>query len=256
MALSSRSVFRYGYEINQYNSSLDFRSVMGGPILQATLNTGYYSLASLLREVARAMNAVDPANTYAAGADRTYSGGLETRVTITASTSGYLDLLFGSGPRSTSSCGPLLGFALVDRTGALHYVSQGSSGISFSPSLTGYNYLDPEFQQKQFGAVNVSSSGQKEAVVFQTQRFINVQFKYEPKTYAKFYWTPFMQWATKQRLFEFTPETTNPSTFYEVTLERTPADGKGLAYAFKEMLPDFPNYYDIGNIQMRINEVA
>jgi hypothetical protein len=78
----------------------------------------------------------------------------------------------------------LLGYALVDRTGALSYVSQSSSGISFSPSLTGYNYLDPEFQQKQFGAVNVSSSGQKEAVVFQTQRFINVQFKYEPKTYA------------------------------------------------------------------------
>lgn len=255
MALTAKSQFLYGYQVNSANSAIDFRTVSGGPVLQATLRYGYYSLTTLLVEVARAMSAVDPVNRFLVTADRTIMAGAQNRVTIATNSSVYLDLLFASGPRALTSCATLLGFANTDQTGAITYTGTQTTGLSFRPTLIGYSYLGPEYQQKQFGSVNVSASGVKEAIVFQTQRFVRVTFKYEPASAILANWTPFMQWATKQRLFEFVPEVTNPSVFYDVTIEKTTADGKGLAYTFNEMLPDFPNLYDIGSIMMRINEV-
>lgn len=216
----------------------------------ATLNLGYYSLTALLLEVARAMNAADPVHSYLATANRTISGGTQNRITI-ATTGPFLSLLFGTGPRVASSTGPLLGFAAVDRTGSTSYTGTLSSGSSILTEYAGYNYLSPDFIKSNFGAISVSASGDKESISWSIQSFIQVEFKYEPESKVVVEWMPFMTWAIQQKLFEFTPNVSSPSVFYEVTLESTSADGKGLAYMFKEQLPEFPFNYATGAMKFR-----
>lgn len=251
MALTNRSVFLYGYEITTLNNAIDFyASPLDSPTpRQATLSLGFYSLTSLLREVARALIAADPLRIYTVSVDRTVSGGLQNRVTISTNGS-YFQLLFSSGPRSTSSVGPLLGFPLIDFTGALTYTGSSSTGTVLAPTLRGYNFIPPDNSQKVFGSVNVSASGLKEAVVFNVQQFWTVEFRYEPVSMLAS-WQGFLIWAIQQRRLEFTPDVSQPTIFYEGTLEKTGADPKGLAFELKEMLPQFPNLYQTGVLQFR-----
>lgn len=250
MALKAKSLFLYGYEITALNRSLDFKAVSGGPVLLATLDLGFYSLSSLLLEIKRAMETVDLVNKYTVTASRTVNGGLENRVTI-ATNGSYLDLLFATGPRVISSVAPLIGFAATDRTGSLSYIGTLSSGTALVPDYVGYNYLGPEFNRSVFGALNISARGDKEAIVWNVQKFIQVEFKYEPEAKVISEWTDFLTWAIEQKPFEFTPEISTGYVFYEVTLETTQADGKGLGYMMTEMLPEFPFYYRTGALKFR-----
>lgn len=253
MALSSPSLFLYGFQVTELNRSLDFKISGVGPEKQATLTIGYYSLTSLSDEIKRAMEAADLTNTYTVSVDRTISGGTQNRVTI--STSGaFLSILFGTGSRVASSCSSLIGFLPADYTSTTIYTGSTSAGTPLIPNQLGYNFIPETLMRKQFGSLNISSSGVKEAVVFATQRFWQVQFKYIPKSTATGSWTPLMVWMTLQRLIEFTPEISLPTTFYEGTLESTSADGKGLGYTLTEMLTQFPNLYDTGLMKFRIKE--
>jgi len=253
MALTEKSLFLYGFEVTKLNQNLPFRAVAFGPQLNAVLTLGFYSLTSIMAEVKRAMQAADPSNEYTVTADRTVNSGLENRVTIV--TDGvYLDLLFLTGTTATSSCRTLIGFSALDRTGFLTYTGNFTAGTALIPEYNGYNYLSPDFNHKVYGNVNVSASGIKEAVVFQIQKFFQVQFKYEPSAKWITEWTPFFDWAIQQRLLEFTPEISSPSVFYEGTLERTGADGKGLAIIGTEMLPQFPFNHETGLLMFRQNQ--
>jgi hypothetical protein len=60
----------------------------------------------------------------------------------------------------------------------------------------------------------------------------------------------------QQRQFEFTPDLTAPTIFYDVTLESIPADGKGLGFMGMEMLPDFPFQYDTGLMKFRVTPTS
>lgn len=251
MALRNQSLFLYNYSVTSENSSIDFRNAPAGPVLQATIKSGFYSLTTLLAAIANAMSTVDPDNSYSATADRTIAGGTQNRVSI-ATAGTHLELLFGTGPRVASSIAPYIGFNTTDYTGATTYTGSSTSGTVLMPDYVGYNYLGPEFIQKNFGVVNVSASGQKEAIVFALQQFIKVQFKYEPETKWINQWVPLIQWMIQQRAFDFTPDYTIPSTFYSVTLETSESDGKGLSFTPKEMLPDFPFYYDTGTMMFRV----
>lgn len=253
MALSSPSLFLYGFQVTEINRSLDFKNSSGGSQLNATLTLGYYSLTSLAVEVKKQLQAADPTNSYIVSINRNISGGTQNRVTIGTSGS-YLSLLFGTGTRAGSSCAALLGYTGTDKTGATSYQGQASAGTSLITNFAGYNYIPKELMQKQFGSLNISTSGIKEAVVFATQRFWQVQFKYIPKTTAINEWSPLMRWLSNQRLFEFTPEITSPTIFNEGTLESSSADSKGLGYTLTEMLPSFPNLYDTGILKFRVKE--
>jgi hypothetical protein len=255
MALSAKSLFLYGFQVTELNRSIDFKAVSGGPEIQATLTIGYYSLTSLATEIKRAMQAADPLRTYTVSVNRNISGGTENRVTI--STSGtFLSLLFGTGTRAASTVAPLIGFTSTDKTGFLTYTGSATAGTAVVSNLIGYNYLSPDFVRKQFGSLNISASGQKEAIVFATQRFWQVQFKYIPSATFVSQWLPLMTWMTMQRLLEFTPEISNPTVFYEGTLESHPAESKGLGYTFTEMLPSFPNNFDSGLMKFRVRETT
>lgn len=250
MALKAKTLFLYNLQVTTDNRSIDFKSSSGGSQLNATLTLGFYSLTGLMAEVKRAMEEADPGNTYTITADRTISGGTANRVTIATSGS-FLSLLFSSGTRSASTAALLLGFAITDRTGATSYTGTSSAGTVITSTLVGYNYLSTDFNRKVFGSLNVSATGEKEAIVFQVQQFFQMQFKYEPGSYVSSSWMPLMTWMIQQRPIEITPEITTPTSFYECTLEKTSADGKGLGYVFKEMLPDFPNLYDTGLMTFR-----
>lgn len=249
MALTGKSSFLYGFQITALNRSIDFKSAMAGPELQATLTLGYYSLSGLLREIERAMEAADPANNYTVTANRNYAGGTENRVTI--ATSGlFLSLLFTTGTRAASSVAPLIGFS-GDQTGTQTYTGTSTCGTLLISEREGYTYLPTTMNKMVQGAVSISAGGEKEAVVWQVQEFVEVEFKYEPEAKVITDWEPFITWAIQQKLFEFTPNINSPNDFVEVTLESSSADGRGLGWKWKEMLPQFPFFYQTGNIRLR-----
>lgn len=251
MALSDRSIFFYGIQVTENNRSVDFKAEVTdtSPRL-ASLRLGFYTPEGLGRELERALSELDTLNTYTASIDRTILSGTETRLTI-ASNNSFFEILFLSGPRGASNASGLLGLNFIDYTGATTYTGSFAVGTTLQPTRIGYSYLSPEYNRKVFGNVNVSASGLKEAIVFNIQKFTHVEFKYEPKALIESDWVPFMDWAIQQRPFTFTPEISSPLTFYEVTLEKTSEDGKGLGYRLDEMLPQFPNFYKTGILTMR-----
>jgi hypothetical protein len=190
-------------------------------------------------------------NIYTATADRTVMGGTQNRVSIGSSGS-FFQLLFGSGPNVTTSIASLLGFSQIDQTGQTTYTGTSTTGTALIPSYIGYNYADQKQQAKLFGAVNISASGLKEAVVFNEQYFIDVEFKYEPKANLNPIWVPFRDWAITQAPFDFTPEITSPTVFSPVTLEKSNFGNNGMGLLMKEMLPDFPNLYQTGPMTFRV----
>jgi len=254
MALGNRSLLLYGLEVTTNNRSIDFKAAGGGPEIQATLTVGFYSLQTLADEIAAQLNAANPVNVYTVTVDRTVGGGTSNRMTITTG-GAYLSLLFLTGTRSGSTAAPLLGYNVSDYTGATSYLSASGAGTALTTDQRGYTYLPETINRKVFGAVNVAASGLKEAVVFQIQRFIQVEYKYEPASKIPS-WTDFMQWAIQQRFFDFTPDISDPATFYVVTLESTALDKQGLGFQFKEMLPSFPNFYQTGPLNMRVRAVG
>jgi hypothetical protein len=248
MALRNKSLFLYGLTVDSTNSSLDFK-VNGGPTLLATLRWGYYTLNSLMAEVVRAMAAQSPAPTFSYTIDRSIGGGLQNRVAISTA-SGTISLMFGTGPRKSSSISALIGYPASDVTGATLW-SSTSAGISLLTSREGYSYLSPDFTHRVRGAVNISASGVKESLVYEIQKFAQVEYKHEPEAKVMTQWKPLMDWLIQQRPVELTPDYTVYDEVIEGTLERTAADGSGLGYQLTEMLPDFPFYYRTGQLVFR-----
>lgn len=254
MALTDKSLITYGLQVTTSNSSLDFKSAIGGPTRLATLSLGFYSITSLWDEVIRAMQAVDPTALYSYSIDRSLNNGRENRGTLSTNGS-YLSLLFSSGPRNASSVAPLLGFASIDKTGSTSYQGLYSMGTTLSPDYIGYNYVDPIANQLIQGAKLVSTSGRKEAIVYQIMKFLEVEFRYEKKINL-INWQSFFNWAIQQRPFEIKPEISDYNNYFDVTLERTGKDQNGMGFTMAEMLPQFPNYYQTGKLTMRVNVVG
>lgn len=250
MALTYQSLLLYGFEVTVANSAIDFKLSGGGSEKNATLNLGFYSLTSLLEEITRAMSAADNSVNYFAIANRNVSGGLENRVTI--STDGvFLSLLFSSGSRNASSVASLIGFTPTDRTGSTSYTGSSTAGTALVTELAGYNYIQPEMDEDVQGSVTISASGIKESISFGIMDFLQIEWKHEPKTKVINSWKPFFRWAMQQKSFEITPDYTLYNQFYEVTLEKTQKNGKGLGQVWREMLPDFPNEYETQPLEFR-----
>jgi len=251
MALTAKSLFNYGFTVTQFNNSLDFKTVSGGPVNSAKLDFGYYSLSDLLLQIATQLKAADPNFTYTVSADRTINGGLENRITISTNSS-YFQLLFSSGPFHASTIAPLIGFNLTDYTGLTSYTSSSSAGQVLVPNYIGYNYISPDQEKKVQGAVSISASGIKESVVYSIMTFVEVEFKHETLIRVNVTWPSLINWMIQQRAFEFTPEITNPNTFYVVTLDKSAGDSKGMGFKWTEMLSEgFPNFYRTGAMTFR-----
>lgn len=250
MALSAKSLFVYKLQVTTLNQNLDFKNASLGTTLTAVIPLGFYSPTSLALAIALAMQTQDSTNIYSVSVTRNIMGGTQNRVTI-ATNGSFLSLLFGTGPNAITSICTLIGFNPSDYTGATSYIGSQTTGSSFMPSYLGYNYLDTSNMSKVFGSVNVAASGLKEAVTFNIQQFIEVEFKYEVKTRLPI-WVDFFTWAQAQKPFDFTPEITSPDVYFSCTLEKTTYQEQGLGWRMPEMLPDFPNNYQTGSLTFRI----
>lgn len=214
----------------------------------ATLQLGYYTPTSLALEIVRAMSAADTVSTFTVGVTRSSNA---AKLTINSS-SGYLKLLFLSGPRTASNVALASGFLVQDYTSLVGTISgPNTAGYVLETEYPAYNYLSPDMMRNVFGVVNVSASGDKEAVVWSTQKYFQFEFKYEPEAKTITDWADFLTWSILQRPIECVPDQTITSIYYEATLETTSADGKGLAYKMTEMLPDFPFNYKTGILKFR-----
>jgi hypothetical protein len=252
VALTAVSAFSYGITVSEgINDKIDFINVGAGPQITATLRPGDYSLTTMALEVERAMIEADPTCGYAVTFNRTIGGGSANRCTIVSSGS-YFEILFSSGTNNATSAATLLGFAASDYTGGLTYTGSASCGTVLVTSFQGFSFLNPTQFQIRFGAINISASGQKEAITFSVQQFWQVQFKYITKAEWLASWQYLMQWMTKQAPIEFMPEISDTATYYEGTLESTPKSSTGIEYKITEMLPQFPNNYDTGLMIFRV----
>lgn len=251
MALRGKSLFLYGLEVRDDNQNLPFKAAALGPQLNAILPAGFYSLTSLIAQIKASMQIADPANIYTVTVDRTFMGGTENRITI-ATSGAYLDLLFATGTLAASSCRDLIGFGIFDYTGATSYQNGTTSGVALNTAWWGNNYQPPEVFVKNFGTVNVATNGEKEAITWTVQRFIGVEYKYEPEPKVLTEWRDLIAWLIQQKPFDYTPQVTEPLVVYEVTLESSSEDGKGLGFKMKEMVPQFPYMYSTGPMTLRI----
>lgn len=251
MALRAKSMFLYGLEVRDDNQNLPFRAVSGGPQLNAVIPVGYYSLTSIVLAIKLALQAADPAHTYTVSVDRTVFGGTQNRITI-ATSGTYLDLLFATGTTAASSVRDLIAFGIFDYTGNTTYTNGATSGTPLTTEWFGKNYQPPDVFVKNFGTVNVSTNGEKESITWTIQRFIGVEFMFEPMSKVLTEWRNLINWMIQQKPFDFTPEISSPVVTYEVTLEKSTDDGKGLGFNMKEQVPQFPFMFTTGPITMRV----
>lgn len=251
MALRAKSMFLYGLEVRPDNQNLPFRATSGGPQLNAVLPLGYYSLTSMAAQIKSSLHLADPAHTYTVTVDRNVMSGTENRITI-ATSGTYLDLLFATGTLASTSCRDLIGFGIFDYTGNTTYTNGNTSGVALTTDWFGNNYQPPEVYVKNFGTVNVATNGEKESITWTVQRFIGVEFKFEPQPKVLTDWAALISWMIQQKPFDFTPEITSPNAVYQVTLEKSSEDGKGLGFNMKEMVPQFPFMYSTGPLTLRV----
>lgn len=251
MALTDKSLFLYGYTISNTNQNIPFKILGGGSELTAVVPAGNYTLSTLATAIVSALETADPAHIYTVTINRTLSSNLQNRVTI-ATNGAFLSILFSSGTTASTSIRDTIGFAHTDRTGALTYTGTLTTGTALQTAWWGFNYQSPDSYQKNLGNVSMSASGLKETISWSIQRFVQVEFKYEAQADMIAYWSPMLIWMSKGLPFEFTPNTNVPATFYACTLEKSSADGKGLGFLMKEMIPDFPFRYTTGALEFRL----
>lgn len=251
MALKDKSLFLYGFEINNTNQNLPFKASSGGAALNAVIPASFYTLATLATAIAAALNATDTANVYTVTVDRTAGSNLQNRITI-ATNGAFLSLLFSTGTLAASSIRDVINFGHSDLTGSTSYQNSTTSGTAFKTGWYGKNYQIPSANLRSIGSVNVATDGTKENIWWSIQQFLSVEFQYEAQADVLVTWAPFLEWMSKGRPFDFTPEVGTPATFYSVTLDKSNTDPKGMGITMKEMLPDFPLLYTTGPMEMRL----
>lgn len=252
MALRKQSAFFYNFEINNTNFNIPFKVSLVGGLKNGVIPFGFYTLDQLATAIGVAMKQVDPPNTYTVTITRT-SVGLVMSNRITIATSGiFLSLLFNTGATAATSIRTITSYGAVDYTGATSYMNAATSGTYLVTDWFGNNYTPPQTFLRNIGNVNVSTNGAKEGIKWSIQGFISVEYKYESEAKVLVNWRPLIFWFIEQKPFEFIPEVNLPTVFFNVTLEKSPEDGKGLAWSMKEMVPQFPFLYTTGNFTMRL----
>lgn len=253
MSLKTFSAFIYGHDVTQNNQSIDF-SEDGSNILLAQVKIGSYSLSDFVNAVSVALNEAGD-NDYTVTVDRA------TRL-ITIASSGNLWLYPQSGPRSSISLFPLIGFNL-DKSGLSSYIADIASGNIYEPQYKLQKYVDfDDFVEANDSSVNVSASGIVEVVSFGETRFMECNITYitditgqgviknNPSGVSDL--RQFMLYATKKKPLEFIADIDTPSQFVPCILEKTRTSSKGTGFQLFELYSrGLANYYETGQLTFR-----
>jgi len=259
MALNDKALFLYGFDVTPYNRYINFKNQSLGPELLATLNLGNYTATEFIAEVKRALEAADGVYTYTITIDRTVASGQSNLLHISSSAP-FFSLLFLTGSSAANSPASIMGFQNLDYTGATAYVSYKNCGVILFPDFPTYDYLGPGEMVENDGSRNVSAYGVKETLVFAQFYFFQGQWQYITNfngNTQKTQFEAFLQYATKQRKFEFTPSVyEDPTTFYQCTLESAAGYSSGMGYVLKQMRGQgLYRFYDTGVLKFRVNPI-
>lgn len=250
-----RALFIYGFDIDNNNKYINFKTSSMGAQLTGTMTVGNYTCTEFLAEIKRVMELADGVNKYTIAIDRSINSGTSNTVAITTNGS-YLTLLFGTGSNSANSPRLILGFDQADYIGGLSYAGTINAGTILYPDFPTYDYLGPDDYITNDGTKNVSASGIKETLVFAQMQFLQGSWKYITDFNSNTQltqWRKFLKYGSRQLKFEFTPSTAEDSSlFYQVTIETTASDGNGMGYKLNQMLgQNLYRFYDTGLIKMR-----
>ncbi len=250
------SKFNYGHDVTIDNKYIPFDE--GGPELLAEIAIGNYTLAEFAQAVEDALNAAGDL-VYVVGVSRAGN-----QLTISAQTD--FALLTHTGSTSQTAF-ELMGFdsAAVDLTGETTYTGGRSSGSQYRPQFQLQSYVPPEnYIESVDAAINKSADGRVEVVSFGRQRMIDMDIKFItslPMDGQVFRNNPtglqdardFFDFITQKKRFEFVPDTTAPSTFYKVILEKMPNYSNGTGFKLKELFADGLNdIYETGVFTLRV----
>lgn len=260
MALNTFSVFYYGFTFDSTNNKLDFSEIGGSSGLQATLNTGSFTLTDTLSEIKTALDAAGT-GTYTVSVNRS-----NRRITIDGPSGGFA-LLTNTGLGSGSSPWSLLGFDTTsDQTGATGYTSASGAGLAYEPQFYLQDYVsNDDFQELVDANVIESANGTIETVAFGTRNFIECNISYatnisQPENNVikdngsgVTDLRNFMKDITKKRPFEFMPDISSRESFFKVLLESSAQSRDGTGYKLRELYTrGLPGYYETGVIKMRV----
>ena len=255
--LQTKSVFYYGYVIDQNNYQLDFDESGAGPYF-AELNVGSYTFESFADEIERALNAtLGIANTYTVTEDRL------TR-TITISATGNFDLLISSGSHASTTVFPLAGFTGADITSVTTAEGNNPSGSEYLPQFLLQKYIDPTiFKNPVTSSVNRSANGSVlEIVTFGKTGFVEFNIRYatdidqgkgnaiETNLSGVSDLISFMDAVTNGETIEFMKDRANRGQKFDILIESTKTNKDGVGYKLKE-LGSVPGYFETGVLKFR-----
>jgi hypothetical protein len=256
--IDTRSVFYYGFEIDEDNYQLDFNE--GGSELTAELAIGSYTATEFLTVLKTALDAAG-ALTYTVTMNRT------TRV-ITIAATGNFSLLTTSGMHLGTSCFTLIGFSGADKTGAATYSGSAAAGSSYAPQFLLQDYVaSQDLQQAVDASVNKTASGRVEVVKFGTEAFMECNIKFATNI-TQLSGGPitnsatgeddlrtFMQYLVTKGPIEFMADVSDRATYETMILESTPESQNGTGYRLKEMYDiGCVGYFQTGKLKFRVVE--
>lgn len=258
MALSTFSIFYYGFKVTSSNKYLNFDE--GSGELTATIALGTYDSAGFAQAVQDALNAIG-GFTYAVSFDRD-----DRRFTISAGSN--FDLLTDSGTQSANAPWDILGFSTdADFSGDDSYTGDLNGGSAYRPQFILQDYQDPDtFQKRQDPSINESANGIIEVISFGITKFIDMSIKYitniaqdgiviksNPNGVSDA--VSFFEAITGRGKFEFMPDISDRDTFYTVILDDLDGSKNGTDFKFKELVgQSLPNYYEVNGITLRVVE--
>lgn len=253
MALSTHSVFYFGFVINSANNLLNFDE--GGGELTATFNIDDYSTSEMVTEITRALNAAG-GHTYSCSFNR-----VTRKFTISAD--GTFSLLISTGSQTTNSPFTLLGFTGADTASATSQVSNIEAGDVYFPQFILQDFVDKDNQQNFIDStVHRSGAGDIQVVQFGREKFfeMNIRFITDKQTCDPIRFNPtgvadaqrFMESITTKAKFEFMKDVDDRTTFDVVILESTPESKDGTNFKLKERFNDnLPDWFDTGILKLR-----
>lgn len=256
MALSTFSIFYYGFTIDANNKFINFDE--GGGELSAELEQGSHTMDEMRTIIKTAMDAAG-GDTYTVSVNRT------TRK-FTISSTGTFSLLLGTGSQVGASPFSLLGFTSgSDTASASSHTSTSGAGLTYEPQFVLQDYVnDEDFQEKIDSKVNESASGVLEVVNFGTRKFIELSLKFITNILPQDGKVikgsgsgvqnarAFLQDITKKHPVEIMEDISDRDTFKKLVLESTPSSSSGTAYKLNELVgQNLPGYYEINRLKFR-----
>lgn len=247
----TRSSFIYDIQITSENYHLDF--LEGATKYAAKLLPGKYTLATIAKEAARALNQAGMGN-YSATVDRaTRKLLLSSSVEVT---------LLTNGDHVGSSCLPVLGIT-SNKTGTI-IESDQAIGVEYRPQKHLQDYVSPDDWEEYIqvsenstpgGIVEIISLGTKNLcqfnIEFITNRPMGHHIESNPQAVEEA--RAFLKYIGSKAPFDFLPNRDDSTKFYTLITEKLSHASNGTGFRLYEMSKTAANdIYETKTITCRV----